>query len=1001
MEAVPQSKAEGEEDREERSNREWRRPRRLRLASEADTDSESDKADSTATQLQVSTPLEPCSEVSETESDASEEPPRHSSLETFTSARRRVEQMTQEMTLQAAMASAEILQRTLEGSQDLQRRWKRGLSDESREPTWLLPSTRANYVDFDAEMGAAADGPGFGELELTPKAMAQLAKLASQEAVKASKEGLRVSQHLWSKRPDLATMSSMSSKLWQDAPGRHAVATMSSMLWHDAPGRHAVATMSSRFWEAPGLATTSLATILTGLAPRQETQDDLGADGESTEAVSACLRPVASAVEKAFDGQVSPCAGFPLHCCMLFSSPLCVERVVKVRLPSVGSFASSAEVASWGLAFETALPCVVRDVRPGGRIATWNMQQGHFDAMVRPGDELVHLSASSSGNWARGRAPVAILGDLFAQAEADRSPSCGSRASGAPAAGRARVELVFRGLRSLAPLRVAEEIAALRACGCHVAHCAATVSNIRALVAVAGCRILHMSLHCAVADEPLLFLEDGSGKAHVVRSSELRELLTRGQHQQHIHIAFLNACHSLAVGIDLIGAGVRHVICVRDENDVRDRSCQLFARDFFGALRAGRTVREAFDCGVAILACNQEPPLRCDARAFVLLPLDANHSEIYFPGGAQCCVEPPPPPGGSWGAIPPQVEDLVGREVDVHRMLQHLRSRRFLEVTGERGIGKSSLLAELGRFVQLRREPFEEVRWVDCEDDSVRRTCEEGVAALRERLADAPQRRVLLLVDDAVALSWAALRAVLRFEGVHVAVATDVEAADAGAGSAPVPSSEAIAAGLKPVRFRLGPLEPLAQARLFLLRASRPLYSSDLGDLGAFSACAADEAPLAARPPPAELIALSETPRLRALGGNPRRIVAAAQGLGPLRCLGGTPDGPPSLPASPRAGAGASTGPGLPSAATTPALSALRRVRLVRPDGRVRNEWLRRGARVAEVLAEYTPAELRGDLHAEAVIMGCRAHPDALLADFPEGEEPLVFEMRAKAEDDW
>ena len=50
------------------------------------------------------------------------------------------------------------------------------------------------------------------------------------------------------------------------------------------------------------------------------------------------------------------------------------------------------------------------------------------------------------------------------------------------------------------------------------------------------------------------------------------------------------------------------------------------------------------------------------------------------------------------------VEDFMGREVDIHRILVLLavQRRRFVVVHGCAGEGKTALLAELGRFVKLR-----------------------------------------------------------------------------------------------------------------------------------------------------------------------------------------------------------------------------------------------------------------------------------------------------------
>ena len=36
-------------------------------------------------------------------------------------------------------------------------------------------------------------------------------------------------------------------------------------------------------------------------------------------------------------------------------------------------------------------------------------------------------------------------------------------------------------------------------------------------------------------------------------------------------------------------------VCVQDDKQVLDRSCRLFARNFFSALKARRTIAESFE----------------------------------------------------------------------------------------------------------------------------------------------------------------------------------------------------------------------------------------------------------------------------------------------------------------------------------------------------------------------------------------------------------------------
>lgn len=465
----------------------------------------------------------------------------------------------------------------------------------------------------------------------------------------------------------------------------------------------------------------------------------------------------------------------------------------------------------------------------------------------------------------------------------------------------------------------------------------------------------------------------------------------------------MNSCHSMALGEHFIAAGVRHVVCVRDESEVRDESCRLFARDFFGALRAGRSVQEAFGCGSAVLSYSQEPHLRKDAGAFALLPPNACHDEALVPaGGATRAARPAPPEGGAWGNIPPVVEDFVGREADIHRLIMQLRARRFVELHGEAGVGKSTLLAEAGRFLFRRpaRESFEEVRWVNLEeDDGCSEDCSVGLANLKRRLNGAPGRRLLLMVDGCATSSWALLRPLLRFGGVHLALASESPAiaaeSDMGAGSC----VGALAAGLKPVVFPLGPLEPIAQARLFLRRAPRPLYACELSGGPAQLGGPAAKGEILLAPPrrPAELLAIAEASWLCTLGGNPARIVAAAQMLGPAKAAGRSDAADASAQAHCDAAGELS-----PTSAAEQVVS-MRRVRLVRPpDGLTKDVWFSLTTSIADVLKAHRPKALLGNV--DIFVEGCLAPQDAVLGAFPDNVEQgfLALEFREKQEqEDW
>merc|ERR1712070_191886 len=81
--------------------------------------------------------------------------------------------------------------------------------------------------------------------------------------------------------------------------------------------------------------------------------------------------------------------------------------------------------------------------------------------------------------------------------------------------------------------------------------------------------------------------------------------------------------------------------------------------------------------------------------------------------------------------------------------------------------------------------------------------------------------------------------------------------------------------------------------------------------------------------------------------------------------------------------------------------STYRKVRLFRPDGKVKDEWIPNTYCIADAVDEFAPQALCGS--ARVFIAGFRARPDALLANFADDVNCglLLLEFRAKDVEDW
>jgi len=591
---------------------------------------------------------------------------------------------------------------------------------------------------------------------------------------------------------------------------------------------------------------------------------------------TTCECPLPTPVCASAEVAEQPTASFTFR--FFYSSPLCINRNTVVRLTADMAksgdvhAAARSHVKSWGLDFHIAAiglgtPPVVSHIHHQGLLMAWNMQAEAEDSMIRSGDVLVFLRVSSdAGGYAGarlrgGQAPEVVLSKLF--------DSFSQRDGHQPA----HVELHFQCLRRCAQLRIDEEVGILREVGCQFKPQAATTEAIRAAISQGECQILHFSFHTSSGHNQLVCLEDGNGLAQGLTATQFLELLSMHDQQEElsIRLVFISSCHSFALGRH-IATVVKHVICVRDA--VLDSSCQLFEKHFFLAIKAGRSVQQAFSCGIKVLMFSPNKRFQADAEQFVLLPDDGAHDEVLHAHAA---------PSGKareacWGPLPARTEDYVGREVDMYKFLCLLNAgsqgRRCTEICGSPGIGKSAFMSSIGHFLRFRCNLFHEVRWLELGRKSqfdILCEYEQGLKDLRRRLLHAPRWRALLLVRDPDLLLWEPLRHLLNLQGAYIvfrSVPDEHMMADIRA--------TVTSAGAKPVRFVLGPLEPLAQARLFMRRAGRPIYKSEVMDEEENRADSADKEVWHVQRP-ADYLLLAASKLLRPHGGNPQNISQAAQ----------------------------------------------------------------------------------------------------------------------------
>eukprot|EP00743_Colponemidia_sp_Colp-15_P010286 GILK01011312.1.p1 GENE.GILK01011312.1~~GILK01011312.1.p1 ORF type:complete len:1063 (+),score=190.52 GILK01011312.1:181-3369(+) len=365
----------------------------------------------------------------------------------------------------------------------------------------------------------------------------------------------------------------------------------------------------------------------------------------------------------------------------------------------------------------------------------------------------------------------------------------------------------------------------------------ATTDRLRTLVTL-GCRVLHYSGH---ANPTFVSFEDGSGEVQFVSVETLQRLFAAGSSKSKPWMVFVSACSSRLAGEAFAKAGVKHVVAVELETAVLDRTALTFTRAFYLALLRGETVKGAFEIGrEAVSAAPNSSAV--EAGKFLLLPRDGSHDVSIFDDVEKADHWQEPPPLCP-DPLPAVHEGFVGRNVDMFLLIKSLLHHRLVTLCGPTGSGKTALAIAVSHYMSERR----------CFPNGVRllrirqKVWVKGGMNLAKTLLGALARDEFITtkkVRGNRAQVYEHLFAVLR--PLRCLLVLDSDTDDAAGGEFQellshileqtkttilLVANQPMGANLKGVAekiYKLGPLSDVDAAKLFLKRAPRALYPTEV-----------------------------------------------------------------------------------------------------------------------------------------------------------------------------
>ncbi|CAI2359291.1 unnamed protein product [Moneuplotes crassus] len=206
----------------------------------------------------------------------------------------------------------------------------------------------------------------------------------------------------------------------------------------------------------------------------------------------------------------------------------------------------------------------------------------------------------------------------------------------------------------------------------------------------------------------ILLLENEKCMTEYFYERDLKKMIKLSQ--INLEVVFVSSCHSEFAGKVFLNAGAKHVICIKQSEEVDDGAALRFSKVFYETL----FVKNYTVCASFHIAKEEVRKILKDNEAnkfLLLMPQEKGH-HLNSRSKHLCQAVTNIKPGGLINlgekptilSVPSKIDNFVGRQKEMYDIINHLSTNRLVSILGLSGIGKTSIARNLADYLKQRHK---------------------------------------------------------------------------------------------------------------------------------------------------------------------------------------------------------------------------------------------------------------------------------------------------------